>query len=67
VLCDAVGAFQLLKIGGVMVFDDYTWEDMPDVLDRPKTGIDAFMACFAKQIEILGIGYQVAIKKICHE
>lgn len=64
VLRDAVLAFDVLKVGGVMIFDDYPWTDMPDAVDCPKTAVDSFLACYAKQIEILDVGYQVAIRKI---
>lgn len=64
VLRDAVLAFELLKGGGVMIFDDYQWEVMPEPVERPKMAIDAFLACYAKQIEIIGLGgWQVAIRK----
>lgn len=46
VLCDAVLAFRLLRVGGVLAFDDYLWaEDLPqgrDPLRCPKPAIDAF-------------------------
>jgi hypothetical protein len=63
VLRDAVLAFDLLKVGGVAVFDDYRWEVMADEVDRPKLAIDSFLSCYARQIEVLGIGWQVALKK----
>ena len=64
VLRDAVLAFDILKVGGVMIFDDYLWAMMADPLDRPKIAIDSFLSCNAKQIEVLGIGTQVGLKKI---
>ena len=64
VLRDAVLAFDLLKKGGIMVFDDYTWTSMPDPIDRPKIAIDAFLSCYVKRIRVIDKGYQVAIKKI---
>jgi predicted O-methyltransferase YrrM len=37
VLCDAVLAFRLLRVGGVMAFDDYLWADRTprDILTSP--------------------------------
>jgi predicted O-methyltransferase YrrM len=64
VLRDAVMSFALLKIGGVMVFDDYRWTVMPDELDRPAMAIDAFIMCYSRQLEVLDTGWQVAVKKI---
>jgi predicted O-methyltransferase YrrM len=65
VLRDAVLAFDLLVTGGIMIFDDYTWADMPDPLDRPRLAIDAFLACYARQIEVLEPRCsQIAVRKI---
>ena len=56
VLTDAVLAFQLLKVGGVMIFDDYLWSmDRPgtqDVLMMPKPAIDAFLNIFQRKTNI---------------
>ena len=64
VLGDAVLCFDLLKIGGVMTFDDYTWTMYSDPLLNPKTGIDAFLICYGGKYELLEINYQVSIKKL---
>lgn len=64
VLRDAVLGLDLLKVGGVMIFDDYNWHDMPDPLDCPKQAIDAFLQLNSRQIEVLSPrGWQVAIRK----
>ncbi|MDP2009232.1 MAG: class I SAM-dependent methyltransferase [Phenylobacterium sp.] len=56
VLMDAVMAFQVLKVGGIMIFDDYLWSmDAPgtqDVLKMPKPAIDAFMNIFQRKMNI---------------
>ncbi len=56
VLTDAVMAFNLLKVGGVMIFDDYLWSgDKPghqDVLKMPKPAIDAFLNIFQRKMTI---------------
>jgi predicted O-methyltransferase YrrM len=65
VLQDAVFGFEVLKVGGVMVFDDYGWTVMPDHRDQPKTAINAFIQCYSRQIELLQpVGWQVALRKI---
>jgi predicted O-methyltransferase YrrM len=47
VLADAVLAFRLLRVGGLMIFDDYLWVNDPtrsdDILRTPKPAIDAFL------------------------
>jgi predicted O-methyltransferase YrrM len=61
VLEDAVLSFRKLKIGGIMIFDDYGWGG-PDLTQR---GIDAFLWAYHKRITILGLREsQLIIKKI---
>jgi predicted O-methyltransferase YrrM len=69
VLKDAVLSFGLLKVGGVMVFDDYLWfmEDMEsrDLVNSPKLAIDSFINCNIRKLKILSAPlYQVYIQKI---
>jgi hypothetical protein len=64
VLADAILAFPLLKINGIMIFDDYEWRTYQDESLNPKLGIDSFLKCYNNFIEILQINYQVIIKKI---
>jgi predicted O-methyltransferase YrrM len=64
VLEDAVLAFKLLKHGGIMIFDDYEWNVYQDILLIPKIAIDAFLAIYQRQYELLHKSYQVIIKKL---
>lgn len=63
VLTDACMAFSLLKAGGIMVFDDYMWGNPRDAMHRPKIAIDAFTNIFGEHLDIVHVGYQLAIKK----
>lgn len=64
VMRDAVYAFDLLKVGGIMVFDDYAWNVLPDPRDCPKLGIDNFINAYIKHLTILTpVGWQIAIRK----
>jgi hypothetical protein len=63
-MTDACMAWGLLRQGGIMLFDDYFWDHVPDVLDRPKMAIDAFMNTFSRRFIVTGVGYQIAIQKI---
>lgn len=63
VLTDACMAFPLLKPQGIMVFDDYMWGDSRDILHRPKIAIDSFINIFAEHIEVMAMGYQLAVRK----
>jgi cephalosporin hydroxylase len=69
VLCDAVLAFRLLKVGGHMAFDDYLYsEDLPygiDLIRCPKPAIDAFTNLYGRKIRILKFPVsQLYLKKI---
>ncbi len=70
VLADAVMAFQLLRIGGVMVFDDYLWHleshGAQDPLNMPKPGIDAFVNIFQRKLRVLPdlALYQLYVEKL---
>jgi len=63
VLEDAVLAFPLLKKGGIMIFDDYTWGAGMDRLNIPVTGINAFLDVYGDQLEVLEKNAQVIIRK----
>jgi predicted O-methyltransferase YrrM len=58
-LSDACMAWGMLKPQGVMLFDDYQYPHEPT-----KVGIDAFLAGFEGQYEIILNNYQFAVKKI---
>ena len=55
VMSDAILGFNLLKIGGIMGFDDYLWsEPLPDGKDlmrMPKFGIDSFTNVFIRKLD----------------
>lgn len=62
---DAILAWRLLKSGGIMIFDDYTWTMEGTKLDdikNPRTGIDAFCKIF-EPIHIREIPGQLIIQK----
>jgi hypothetical protein len=63
-------AFGMLNKGGIMLFDDFFWNDTVGVngqslstLDWPKMAIDAFTTLYHNHLEILFINYQYAIRK----
>lgn len=63
-LSDMVLAWELLKIGGIMVIDDYEWViDVQDNL-KPKLGVDAFLSAYIDRYWVIDKGYQVALKKV---
>jgi len=60
-LTDACMAFQLLKKGGGMVFDDYLWEMYTGIIRSPKAAIDMFVMLFSEQCRVVLNGYQVGV------
>lgn len=70
VLADAVLSFELLRRGGIMIFDDYLWSMEPfgqqDPLNMPKPAIDAFINIYQRKLRVLpGIPlYQIVVEKL---
>ncbi|MBE9001847.1 MULTISPECIES: class I SAM-dependent methyltransferase [unclassified Nostoc] len=67
VLVDAVLSWGLVKVGGIIVFDDYnfSFNDIVEASHNTKIGIDAFLTVFYTKIKIIYQGEQILIKKIC--
>lgn len=69
VLTDAVFSFKLLKVGGLLIFDDYLWEEsLPggtDLLRCPKPAIDAFTNIFVRKVKLIRAPlYQLYAQKV---
>ena len=56
-LLDAVLAFQLLRVGGYMAFDDYLWFETTlekaDILRCPKIAIDSFVNIYRQKLRFV--------------
>jgi tetratricopeptide (TPR) repeat protein len=64
VLADTVMAWYHVKIGGLIIFDDYD-KHFPDNPDQDtRKGIDAFVSVFAPKLKIVHQSHQLAIEKI---
>ena len=63
VYSDATLTWPLMARGGLLIFDDYQWKEMPEPLDNPKPGIDAFLKAIDGQYRTVLDDYQVAIIK----
>jgi predicted O-methyltransferase YrrM len=64
VLVDAELAWPLLKSGGIMAFDDYTWgHDSGDPRLAPQVGIDLFLHRHELDYQLLTKNSQVWIRK----
>lgn len=64
VLEDAVAAFRLAKVGAIIAFDDYRWDDPRHNQEgTPKPAIDAFLKVYKAKITLLAKNYQVWVRK----
>lgn len=66
VLQDAVLCHPLLKVGAIVIFDDYGWKDPknPDPTNSPEMGIEFFCSSYRHKYEVIFQGYQVGLRKI---
>jgi len=63
VYLDAMIAWKLLKIGGIMAFDDYRFNN-GDTLNSPYEAIEQFKKNYSEDFVLLAEDYRVYIKKI---
>jgi predicted O-methyltransferase YrrM len=67
-LVDAVLSWEILKVGGIMVFDDVWWKapngsDQPHI--APHVTVKAFLDIYATMYSTVFDGYQHAVQKNC--
>ena len=60
---DARLCWDLVKAEGIVIFDDYEWQDPENPEERTKTGIDAFLKDVEGEFEIVHQGYHLIIQK----
>ena len=63
VFSDAALAWPLLLKQGVLIFDDYNWDKYPEDYNNPRLAIDAFLACYKSELDIIHSGYQIILRK----
>jgi predicted O-methyltransferase YrrM len=63
VVVDAVNCFQMLKVGGLLIFDDYLWRWYPRAVDNPAAGIHAFLRLKKGSYKIVRVYAQLIIEK----
>jgi len=54
----------MVVANGVVIFDDYEFDQMEEETERPKLGIDAFLKAIDGQYRLIHKDYQVVIEKI---
>lgn len=64
VFIDALNCFNVLKKGGLMIFDDYLWKYYNDSSDNPALAINLFLNFKRKKIQVLDVYHQLIIRKI---
>jgi predicted O-methyltransferase YrrM len=64
VIVDAALSWSLLDDGGVLVFDDYSWDPWKDdPLRTPRPAVDAFLTLVQGRFTLEFTGYQLGIRK----
>lgn len=64
VYADCALTWPLIVSGGLVIIDDYQWSQMPDPMDNPKPGVDAFLKSIEGQYRMVHDDYQIAIAKL---
>jgi predicted O-methyltransferase YrrM len=66
VYSDALLTWPMMEPGGIVIFDDYEWDTVPEPLperEKPKLGIDMFLATLDGRYEELRRAYQLVVAK----
>lgn len=53
VMSDLVLAFQLCRVNGLVICDDYIWGENEDPRNTPKLAIDSFVNCYSKKLLVV--------------
>ena len=64
VLIDAISAFECLKEGGILIFDDYLWDQYCDVKENPALAVNTFLRIKKSHLKILAAYSQLIVQKI---
>lgn len=63
VIVDAVKSFEALKVGGLMIFDDYFWSYYPRSIDNPAAAVNCFLKLKAGSYRLVSVYHQLVIEK----
>lgn len=61
---DGINAFDCLAEGGILAFDDYTWDSGKGDFFNPRDGVDGVYITYMNDLHILTAGTQVWFQKI---
>lgn len=63
VLFDAISCFELLKVGGLLIFDDYLWRRYKRPLDNPAAAINSTLRLKKGMYKVVSVYSQLVIQK----
>lgn len=63
VITDAILSWDLLKDGGILMFDDYGWDYFVPTEMRPTFALDVFQTLFRDEFQVLLKDYQLIVRK----
>ena len=63
VFVDAALSWELLRPGGLLIFDDYLYMLQGPLDQRPKISIDSFIQAFGDELEVVLSDYQIVVRK----
>ena len=66
VVVDAIKCFEMLKVGGLIIFDDYLWRYYPRAVDNPAAAINLFLRLKTGAYRIVHLDYQLILQKTLH-
>tara|TARA_B100002003_G_C14109627_1_gene533696 strand:+ start:553 stop:1326 length:774 start_codon:yes stop_codon:yes gene_type:complete len=62
-MVDAIKSFESLKVGGLIIFDDYLWKFYDEAKENPAGALNAFLRMKRHQLKICNVGYQLVLRK----
>ena len=64
VMMDSVLAWGMLKLGGLVIWDDYTgYKDDKGNWERPTSAVDGFLVAYAQEFQEVSRGKQLIVQK----
>ena len=63
VVIDAIKSFEQLKVGGIVIFDDYFWRYYPRAIDNPAGAINMFLRFKKGSYKVVHVYEQIIIEK----
>jgi predicted O-methyltransferase YrrM len=64
VIIDGIKAFEQLKIGGLLIFDDYFWRFYKNDFDNPASAINNLLNSKSNSFKIICVYEQIIIQKL---